>query len=164
VPVVLVGFGIGALGGTALGGRVGDRCPLATIAAAVSLTVVSLVVLACAASHAVIVVVLVVLLGASGLGTNPVLVAQTLRHASHGSTLGSSLATSAFNLGTATGSALAGAILSSSWGLVGPTTLGVILTGSALAPIALLAATPHDKPTTARPTVDAKTRYASPPP
>lgn len=49
---------------------------------------------------------------------------------------GSSLATSAFNLGTAAGSALA-----SSWGLVWPATLGAILTGSALAPIALLATT-----------------------
>jgi predicted MFS family arabinose efflux permease len=91
---------------------VGNCCSLATIAAAVSLTVVSLVVLACTASYAVIVVVLVVLLGASGLGANPVLITQTLRHAGHGSTLGSSLATSAFNLGTAAGSALAGATLS----------------------------------------------------
>ena len=110
-------------------------------------------VLACVASHAVIVVVLVVLLGASGLGANPVLITQTLRHAGHGSTLGSSLATSAFNLGTAAGSALAGATLSGSWG-----------PRRVLAPIALLAATTTRRTPTTRPTVDAKTRYASPPP
>ncbi|TSE01510.1 MFS transporter [Skermania sp. ID1734] len=141
VPVVLVGFGIGALVGTAIGGRIGDRYPLATVAAAVSLTATALLVLAAAASHSPIVVILVVLLGACGLGANPVLIAQTLRQAGGGSTLASSLATAAFNLGTAAGSALAGATLTTSLGLVGPAVLGAVLTGSALAPIAVLAAT-----------------------
>ena len=140
VPLVLVGFGIGALAGTSLGGRLGDRHPLATVAGAVALTVVSLVLLVLASTHSVIVVVLVVVLGASGLGANPVLIAQTLRHAGHGSTLASSLATAAFNLGTTAGAAVAGATLSTSWGLVGPAALGAVLTGSALLPVGLLAA------------------------
>jgi predicted MFS family arabinose efflux permease len=141
VPLVLVGFGIGALAGTALGGRLGDRHPLATVAGAVTLTALLLVLLALTSTHSTSVVVLVVVLGASGLGANPVLIAQTLRHAGHGSTLASSLATSAFNLGTAAGSALAGATISTSWSLVGPATLGAVLTGSALLPIGLLVAT-----------------------
>ncbi|WP_054246877.1 MFS transporter [Rhodococcus opacus] len=141
VPLVLVGFGIGALAGTALGGRVGDRYPLVTIAVAVSLTATALLVLAAAADHSAIVVMLVVLLGACGLGANPVLIAQTLRFAGDGSALASSLATAGFNIGTAAGSAMAGAALSTSLGLVGPAVLGAVLTGSALAPIALLATT-----------------------
>ena len=140
VPVVLVGFGIGALLGTVVGGRLGDRHPLATIAVAVLSSATGMLVLAATASHATITVIIVVLLGASGLGANPVLIAQTLRNAG-GSTLASSLATAAFNLGTAGGSALAAATLSTSLGLAGPAVLGAAITGSALAPIAVLAAT-----------------------
>ncbi|MGV0806430.1 MFS transporter [Mycolicibacterium setense] len=139
VPVVLVGFGIGALVGTVVGGRFGDRHPWATIIVAVASSTVGMLVLASTSSNPTITVALVVLLGASGLGANPVLIAQTLRHAGAGSTLASSLATAAFNLGTAIGSALAAATLSTSLGLVGPAVLGATITGTALAPIAALA-------------------------
>ena len=83
---------------------------------------------------------LVVLLGAFGLGANPVLIAQTLRYARGGSALASSLATAAFNVGTAGGSAVAGLTLSTSLGLAGPAVLGAAITGSALAPLVVLAA------------------------
>jgi predicted MFS family arabinose efflux permease len=139
VPVVLVGFGVGALVGTVIGGRFGDRHPLATIAVAVSGSVIVMLALAGLGSHAVITVLLVVGLGAFGLGANPVLIAQTLRYADGGSTLASSLATAAFNLGTAGGSAMAGVSLSTSLGLSGPAVLGAAITGSALAPLAILA-------------------------
>lgn len=141
VPLVLVGFGIGALGGTALGGRLGDRFPLPVIAAAITATAALLLVLAVTASHSLIVVVVVVLLGATGLGANPVLIAQTMRHAASGSTLASSLATAAFNLGTAAGSALAATTLTTALGVVSPAVLGAGLTASALIPLAVLAAT-----------------------
>lgn len=140
VPVVLVGFGIGALLGTVLGGRFGDRHPLTTIAVAISASAAGMLALAAAAEHATVTVILVVLLGAAGLGANPVLIAQTLRHAGTGSTLASSLTTAAFNLGTAAGSALAATTLSTPLGVVGPAVLGAALTGSALAPVAVLAA------------------------
>ncbi|MER5392465.1 MFS transporter [Saccharopolyspora sp. NPDC002686] len=139
VPLVLVGFGIGALVGTAAGGRLGDRWPLATIAGAIASTALLLVLIAFNSTHPVVVVALVVVLGASGLGANPVLIAQTLRHAGRGSALASSLATAAFNLGTAIGAALAGATLSTSWRLVGPSALGAVLAASALLPIGVLA-------------------------
>jgi predicted MFS family arabinose efflux permease len=138
VPLVLVGFGIGALIGTVLGGRVGDRHPFGAIITAVVLTATALLVLAAVAANSAMVVGLVVLLGASGLGANPVLIAQTMRYAGGQSTLASSLATAAFNFGTASGSALAGAILTTSLGLVGPALLGAVLTGSALVPLAFL--------------------------
>ncbi|MBJ8339288.1 MFS transporter [Antrihabitans sp. YC3-6] len=140
VPLVLVGFGIGALAGTAIGGRLGDRRPLTTVAVAVSATSVLLLILAATASHSMVVVGLVVVVGATGLGANPVLIAQTLQFAGHGSRLASSLATAAFNLGTATGSALAATTLSSSLGVVGPAVLGAGITVTALIPLALLAA------------------------
>lgn len=151
VPVVLVGFGLGALVGTVVGGSFGDRHPLATIAVAVFCSAAGMLVLAATASQATIAVILVVLLGASGLGANPVLIAQTLRYAGGGSTLASSLATAAFNLGTAGGSALAAATLSTSLGLVGPAVLGAAITATALAPTAVLTAVRY-RPRTAMPT------------
>ncbi|MFF2083549.1 MFS transporter [Nocardia sp. NPDC058176] len=140
VPLVLVGFGIGAAGGTALGGRLGDRFPLPVIAAAITATATLLLVLAATASHSLIVVAVVVVLGATGLGANPVLIAHTMRHAAPGSTLASSLATAAFNLGTAAGSAVAATTLTTTLGVVGPAVLGAGLTASALIPLAFLAA------------------------
>ncbi|MEV0547459.1 MFS transporter [Nocardia salmonicida] len=141
VPLVLVGFGIGALAGTARGGRVGDRWPLGTIAIAITLTSILLLVLAATAAHSTIVVAVVIVLGATGLGANPVLIAQTMRFAGAGSRLASSLATAAFNLGTAAGSALAATTLSTALGLTGPAVLGAFLTATALIPIAVLART-----------------------
>lgn len=139
VPLVLVGFGLGALVGTALGGRLGDRHPLATIGGAVTLTTLALALLAGLSTQTSTVLALVVLLGATGLGANPVLIAQALRHAGHGSTLASSLVTSAFNVGTAVGAALAGATLTTSWGLTGPPALGVVLTSAGLVPLTSIA-------------------------
>jgi predicted MFS family arabinose efflux permease len=137
VPLVLVGFGLGALAGTGLGG-LGDRHPLATVAGAITVTTAVLVLLVLRTAP-VVVIVLVVVLGASGLGANPVLIAQTLRHAGNGSTLASSLATSCFSLGTAAGSAAAGATLATSWGPAGPAAPGAAVTCSALIPLGLLA-------------------------
>jgi DHA1 family inner membrane transport protein len=68
-----------------------------------------------------------------------VLIAQTLRFAGHDSRLASSLATAAFNLGTAGGSALAATTLSSALGVAGPAVLGAAITASALIPVVLLA-------------------------
>ncbi len=158
VPLVLVGFGIGALGGTALGGRLGDRYPLPVIATAITATSALLVLVAATASHSLIVVAIVVVLGATGLGANPVLIAQTMQSAAPGSTLASSLATAAFNLGTAAGSALAATTLTTSLGVLGPSVLGAGLTASALIPLTVLAATratsvtePHPETRTAEP-------------
>jgi DHA1 family inner membrane transport protein len=139
VPVVLAGLGIGALVGTAVGGRFGDRHPLAVIALATTSSAAAMLTLAAAAGHTAIAVILVVLLGAFGLGANPVLIAEVLRHAGGGSTLASSMATAAFNMGTAGGSALAGVMLSTPLGLTGPAVLGALITGSALMPLTILA-------------------------
>ncbi|PQP13155.1 MFS transporter [Rhodococcus opacus] len=165
VPLVLVGFGVGALVGTALAGRIGDRWPLATIAAAVALTSVLLLVLAATAGQGAIVVGLIVVLGASGLGANPVLIAQTMRFTGHDSRLASSLATAAFNLGTAAGTALAATTLSTSLGVVGPAVLGAAITATALIPIALLATTrARPAPATRRPDPPTRRRCGSPRP
>ena len=139
VPLALVGFGVGALIGTAVGGRTGDRHPLATVAVAISTTVVLLAVLALVDASPLVVAMLVVVLGASGLGANPVLISQTLRRAGRDSAIPSSLATSAFNLGTALGAAAAGATLSTGLGVDGPPALGAAVAACAFVPLVVVA-------------------------
>ncbi|MFI8977229.1 MFS transporter [Nocardia asteroides] len=142
VPLVLVGFGLGTSVGAWLGGRLGDRWPLGTIAVAVAVSSLLLLALAAIASHAGLTVAVVVMLGATGLGANPVLIAQTLRFAGAGSRLASSLATAAFNVGTAAGSAIAAAALATPLGASGPAVLGGVISATALIPLSILALNP----------------------
>jgi DHA1 family inner membrane transport protein len=103
VPLVLAGFGIGALAGSVLGGRFGDRRPYATTIAAPALTAIILLAMCLLSAHAMPTVALVSLLGLLGLGANPVLISLAVRFASQAPILGSALCVSAFNVGTAFG-------------------------------------------------------------
>ncbi|MEY9993958.1 hypothetical protein ABIE67_005990 [Streptomyces sp. V4I8] len=68
VPLVLVGFGVGALLGTNITGRLGDRKPLATFITTSVASVLVLLLLIPLSTSPVATVVLVVLLGVTGLG------------------------------------------------------------------------------------------------
>ncbi|WP_328328061.1 MULTISPECIES: MFS transporter [unclassified Streptomyces] len=127
VPLVLVGFGVGALAGSLVGGRIGDKRPhTATVVAAAGATVL-LLAISLLAGHAIVTVVLVTLLGFFGLGANPVLISLAVRYAGRAPTLGSALSVSGFNLGTAVGSWIAGLALSSSLGTTGPAVVGTVI-------------------------------------
>jgi DHA1 family inner membrane transport protein len=139
VPLVLVGFGIGALAGTLLGGRLGDARPHATTITAAAATTVILLAITLLSNHAAPTAVLVALLGLFGLGANPVLMALAVRYAGTAPTLGSSLTVSAFNLGTALGSWLAGLALASGLGPGGPAVAGTVISALTLIPTATLA-------------------------
>jgi predicted MFS family arabinose efflux permease len=71
VPLGLVGFGIGALAGTLVGGRIGDVSPHATTIAAPAATTVLLLAICLLSGFAAPMIALVVLLGLFGLGANP---------------------------------------------------------------------------------------------
>ena len=141
VPLVLVGFGVGSLIGTVVGGRLGDVHPHATtIAVAVSTTVV-LLAIALLSAHLVPTVVLVVLLGVLGLSANPVLSSLAVRFAGVAPMLGVALSVSAYNLGTAVGSGMAGRALDSGPGAAGPAVVGTVIAALTVVPtvgIALL--------------------------
>lgn len=140
IPLVLLGFGAGALLGTMTGGRWGDRRPFGTAIPAGVLTACVLAATVLWASNVPATVTLVVLLGATAFVLTPILVAQALHAASGAPTLVSALATSAFNIGNAGGSWLAGLALSTSLGLRGPALTGLILALASLVPLILLAA------------------------
>jgi DHA1 family inner membrane transport protein len=139
VPLVLVGFGLGALAGSIVGGRLGDRHPhTVTLAAAAGATLLLLAIVLLAGS-APATVVLVALLGLFGLGANPVLMALAVRYADKTPTLASALTVSAFNLGTAIGSGIAGQALDSGLGSTGPAVVGTAIAALTLIPTTVLA-------------------------
>ncbi|MEU6018020.1 MFS transporter [Streptomyces sp. NPDC047515] len=140
VPLVLVGFGVGAPAGSLVGGRLGDRRPhTVTIVAAAGATLL-LLAICLLAGYAVATIVLVTLLGFFGLGANPVLMSLAVRYARQAPVLASALTVSAFNLGTAIGSWIAGLALGSRLGSTGPVVVGTVIAALTLIPTVALAA------------------------
>ncbi|MEV5451753.1 MFS transporter [Streptomyces sp. NPDC052535] len=141
VPLVMLGYGLATLAGTAFGGRRGDGRPFATaIPAAVGLAVV-LGAITLWATSSVVAVVLFVLLGLFALVAQPILIAQVVQTAGQTHSLAVALSTSALNAGIAGGSWLGGVALSSSLGLKGPSLLGTAVAVLAVAALAVLAKT-----------------------
>src|SRR3954471_6092044 len=134
VPLVLVGFGVGSLIGTVVGGRVGDVRPHATTIVVPAVTTVVLLAICLLSAHVVPTVALVVLLGLFGLSTNPVLSSLAVRFAGVAPTLGVAMSVSAYNLGTAVGSGIAGATLSTGLGPLGPAVVGTGIAALTLVP------------------------------
>jgi DHA1 family inner membrane transport protein len=143
VPLVLVGFGIGALIGSVVGGRLGDAHPHATTVVVAGSTAVVLLALCLLSAHAVPTVALIALLGLVGLSANPVLISLAARSAGAGGALATALTVSAFNSGTAVGTWLAGGALDSGLGATGPVVVGAVLATLTLAPTAALAVLAH---------------------
>jgi DHA1 family inner membrane transport protein len=139
VPLVLVGFGVGSLIGTVLGGRIGDVRPHATTIVVPAVTTVVLLSVCLVSAHALPTLVLVVLLGLFGLSANPVLSSLAVRLAGAAPTLGVAMSVSAYNLGTAVGSGIAGATLSSGLGVTGPAVVGTGIGALTLIPTVGLA-------------------------
>ncbi|MET7683288.1 MFS transporter [Streptomyces sp. NPDC005423] len=139
VPLVLIVFGLGALGGTAIGGRLGDRRPLATTLTAAVVTALALFLLIPLSTAPVTAVALVFLMALAGFTVNPVVTSLAVRFAGDAPTLTSALTTSAYNTGIAAGSALAATALDTSLGLTGPALVGAVSAALTLLPLIALA-------------------------
>ncbi|MBW8800791.1 MAG: MFS transporter [Streptomyces sp.] len=139
VPLVLVVFGLGALGGTAIGGRLGDHRPMLTTITAAAITALALVLLIPLSSGPVTAVALVFLMALAGFTVNPVVTSLAVRFAGDAPTLTSALTTSAYNTGIAVGSALAGQALDTSLGVTGPPLVGTVSAALTLVPLIALA-------------------------
>lgn len=126
VPVGLAVFGVGTVIGTLFTARFGDRAPFRIIATGTITTFGLMVVLIPLSLMPAPILAVLFLLGVFGFLGNPILVNLTIRYAGAAPNLATAIATSAFNLGTAIGTAIAAAALSG----VGPT--GPILVGSAI--------------------------------
>lgn len=139
VPLVLIAFGIGALGGTAIGGRLGDRRPMVTTITAAAATSFILLALIPASDSPVAALVLVFGMALAGFTVNPVVTSLAVRFAGDAPTLTSALTTSGYNTGIAAGSLAAGHALDSSLGLTGPALVGAVFAALTLLPLIALA-------------------------
>ncbi|MCT9138440.1 MFS transporter [Streptomyces violarus] len=139
VPFVLIAFGVGALGGTTTGGRLGEHRPMATTLTAAAATALVLFLMIPLSAGAVTATILVFLMGLTGFAVNPVVTALAMRFAGDAPTLTSALTTSAFNIGVAGGSWIAGTALDSSLGVTGPPLVGAVIATLALLPLIALA-------------------------
>lgn len=138
VPMVLTGYGLGALLGTTVGGRLGDRRPLATLITSAGTTTLVLLLLTFVSTSPVAAVILVTLMGMTGFAATPVLGALALRFSSSAPTLVSGLSGSAPNLGIAIGSWTAGIALTSPLGQAGPPLVGTVAAALTLVPLTAL--------------------------
>jgi predicted MFS family arabinose efflux permease len=140
VPLVLTGFGVGSFIGTIIGGRFGDAHPGLITILTPAVTTVVLAAISATSGLPWVMTVLVVILGLFGLSANGVLIHLAVQFSGEGATLGSALAVSAFNAGTAIGTALAGAALATPLGIRGPATVGAVIIALTLIPAIALAA------------------------
>ncbi|AXJ09370.1 MFS transporter [Arthrobacter sp. PM3] len=139
VPLVLTGFGVGSVVGTLLCGRYGDAHPAMITIVTPAVTTVLLLAITLVSGSPWLTGALVVLLGLFGLSANSVLIHLAVRFAGTAATLGSALSVSAFNLGTAIGSAVAGAALLTPLGISGPPMVGTAIVALTLLPTVALA-------------------------
>ncbi|MFB6675206.1 MFS transporter [Streptomyces sp. NPDC056390] len=139
VPLVLIAFGVGALGGNTIGGRLGESRPMATTVTAAAATALTLFLLIPLSDSPVTAVALVFLMALTGFTVNPVVTSLAVRFAGDAPTLTSALTTSAYNTGIAAGSAIAGTALDSSLGLTGPALIGTVSAALTLLPLIALA-------------------------
>ncbi|QCR44862.1 MFS transporter [Curtobacterium sp. SGAir0471] len=149
VPVVLTAFGVGSLVGTLVGGRLGDTRPGAVTIVTPAASAVLLVLIGTVADQPVLTVVLVAALGLFGLSANGVLIHTAVHAAGDAAPLGAALTVSAFNLGTAIGTALVGGLLATT-GVTGPALIGAGIVALTLVPMIALAVTSGPRRATAR--------------
>ncbi|WP_367318842.1 hypothetical protein [Streptomyces sp. HUAS ZL42] len=135
MPLVLAGYGVGALLGTTLGGRVGDERPLATLVTAATTTTLILVLLVFFATTPVVTVVLLTLLGVTGFAATPVLGALVMRFAGSAPTLASALSSAPSNVGVTIGSWVTGITLASFPRQTGPPLVGAAAAALAAVPL-----------------------------
>ena len=137
---MLLAYGVGALIGSNLGGRIGSSRQYGVLFASAAATFLVLIGLAAISHSPFATVGLVFLLGLFGMSTIPVLIGKAVGYADHAPTLASPLSTSAFDVGTAVGSWIAGLALESALGATGPVVVGATIAALYFLPLSALVA------------------------
>ncbi|MDX3643101.1 Cmx/CmrA family chloramphenicol efflux MFS transporter [Streptomyces sp. MB09-02B] len=132
VPTVLALFGIGALIGTAVGGRFADAHLFGVLLSGIAASTVLLVALALLAQYAVAAVLLSFLLGVSCFYTAPALNARLFNVAGAAPTLAGATTTAAFNLGNTGGPWIGGVVIDAGHGFAATAWAGGAITAAAL--------------------------------
>ncbi|MFD7260595.1 Cmx/CmrA family chloramphenicol efflux MFS transporter [Streptomyces sp. NPDC059874] len=133
VPWILGLFGIGALVGTTIGGRVADAHLFGVMIWGITASTVFLAALALFASAAVAAIALSFLLGVSAFFTAPALNARMFNVAGAAPTLAGATTTAAFNLGNTGGPWLGGTVIDAGLGFSATAWAGAAMTITAIA-------------------------------
>ncbi|MFB7171354.1 Cmx/CmrA family chloramphenicol efflux MFS transporter [Streptomyces sp. NPDC056254] len=133
VPWVLGLFGIGALVGTTIGGRVADAHLFGVMIWGITASTAFLTLLALLAPVAVAAVALSFLLGVSAFFTAPALNARMFNVAGAAPTLAGATTTAAFNLGNTGGPWLGGTVIDAGLGFSATAWAGAAMTVTAIA-------------------------------
>jgi len=132
VPGVLALFGLGALAGITVGGRLADARPSMTLYTSIAVALTALAVLALT-TDALAAVVAVFVFGAAGFAANPALNVRTYAVAGDAPTLVGASTTSAFNVGNTAGPALGGLTINAGLGFPSVAWVGIALGAATLA-------------------------------
>ncbi|MEV5601574.1 Cmx/CmrA family chloramphenicol efflux MFS transporter [Streptomyces sp. NPDC052299] len=132
VPTVLALFGVGALVGTTIGGRVADAHLFGVLLSGIAASTVFLSALALFASNQAAVITLSFLLGLSAFYTAPALNARMFNVAGAAPTLAGATTTAAFNLGNTGGPWLGGTVIDADFGFEATAWAGAAMTVAAL--------------------------------
>ncbi|PHQ48940.1 MFS transporter [Streptomyces cinnamoneus] len=132
VPTVLALFGVGALIGATIGGRVADAHLFGTMYGGIGASAVVLAALALTADMAVVAVGLALLLGVAAFMTAPALNARMFNLANAAPTLAGATTTAAFNIGNTIGPWLGGLVIAAGWGYPAVAWLGALLAALAV--------------------------------
>ncbi|WP_243753759.1 Cmx/CmrA family chloramphenicol efflux MFS transporter [Labedaea rhizosphaerae] len=127
VPLLLGAFGVGAVIGLQVAGRLADRYPWASLLVPFAALTVVLVTLALAGARPVLVIIAVVLFGLTGFGTNPALNARVFGLAGDAPTLANSVQVAAFNLGNTVGPLIGGAAIGAGLGFASVPALSAVV-------------------------------------
>ncbi|WP_405575906.1 MFS transporter [Streptomyces sp. NBC_01167] len=133
VPSVLALFGIGALIGTTVGGRIADAHLFGVLLSGITASTVLLAALALFAAGPAATVVLTLLLGFSAFFTAPALNARMFNVAGAAPTLAGATTTAAFNVGNTGGPWLGGTVIDADFGFASMAWAGAAMTIAALA-------------------------------
>ncbi|MEU3794688.1 Cmx/CmrA family chloramphenicol efflux MFS transporter [Streptomyces fructofermentans] len=137
VPAVLGLFGVGALVGTTVGGRIADAHLFGVLLSGIAASTVLLLALALLGRYAIAAVALSFLLGVSAFYTAPALNARMFNVAGQAPTLAGATTTAAFNLGNTGGPWLGGLVIDAGLGYASPAWAGAALMVGAAAATAV---------------------------
>ncbi|GGY59791.1 chloramphenicol efflux pump [Streptomyces tanashiensis] len=137
VSAVLGLFGIGALVGTTIGGRVADAHLFGVLLSGIAASTVFLIALALLAPSPIATVLLTFLLGVSAFYTAPALNARMFNVAGAAPTLAGATTTAAFNLGNTGGPWLGGTVIDAGLGYASTAWAGAAMTALGLATAAV---------------------------
>ncbi|MEU7583657.1 Cmx/CmrA family chloramphenicol efflux MFS transporter [Streptomyces sp. NPDC041068] len=137
VPTVLGLFGIGALVGTTIGGRVADAHLFGVLLSGIAASTVFLVSLALFAATPAAAITLSFLLGVSAFYTAPALNARMFNVAGAAPTLAGATTTAAFNLGNTGGPWLGGTVIDLDFGYAATAWAGAAMTAAAIVAVAV---------------------------